>query len=345
MSAPGLDHLIPISLRRVPRRALVRVVALLPGLGAVMEQERPEDIAARKRGKRRRCKAKSRGKICSSKCGIVKSRKTCGKKVDCGVCCGTSGVACSSREICVDSACIACDVICEAPNRTCSGGQLQSALAAGGTIHICPGRYTGEFTISQPVSLVGAGNGDDPATSTILDGLGERVVLVDNGMNSVAATLKNLRITGGVADDGAGIRIRAAAEVDLISCAITENNGDGGSDGGGVESSGTLRLTDCLVERNSATDGGGIKVNSGLTILRNTIVQNNVADDGGGILVEEGSLVLEPGTLVIGNSAPIGGGISSDAGTSVTISAGARVAENNTANCAINGTISGTCFL
>ncbi len=329
----------------MPRRALVRVIALLPGLGAVIEQARPEDTAARKRGKRRRCKARPRGKICAGKCGVVKSRKTCGKKVDCGVCCGASGVACTSREICVDGACLACDVVCEAPGRTCSGGQLQSALNVGGAVHVCPGRYTGEFLIDRPVSLVGAGNGDDPATSTILDGLGERVVRVDNGTNPVVATLANLRITGGVADDGAGIRIVAAAEVSLISCVIVENSGDDSSDGGGIESSGTLFLTGCLVEGNAATDGGGIKVNAGATFLRDTIVRNNVATEGGGILVEGGSLVLEPGTRVTGNTAPTGGGISSAAGTSVTISAGAFVIDNNPENCDINGTSSGACSL
>jgi hypothetical protein len=164
-------------------------------------------------------------------------------------------------------------------------------------------------------------------------------------MNSVAATLTNLRITGGVADDGAGIRIRASAEVDLISCAITENNGDGGSDGGGVKSSGTVRLTDCLVERNSATRGGGIKVNAGLATVRNTLVQANTADEGGGIQVDGGTLILEPGTRVSGNTAPVGGGIASDEGTTVTISAGAFVIDNNPENCDINGTISGACSL
>ena len=325
------------------RRTLLRAAVGLPFLGALAGQADPEESAARKR--RKRCKAKSRLKICAGKCGIVKSRKTCGKKVDCGVCCGASGVTCGAREICVDDLCLACDVVCETPNRTCAGGALQAALATGGAIHVCPGRYTGGFEIDTSVSLTGAGSGDDPATNTILDGLGtQRVVEVNDGVTPTLASFSRIRIQGGRDDSGAGLDIGFETEVNLVACTIAENICTGvNREGGGLHSNGTLRMTDCLVERNEAGEGGGIFVDDGTTVLRNTIVRNNKADTGGGVYVDDGSLLLEPATQITGNTAPTGGGIFSGVDTSVTVSADATVADNSPDNCALLGTRVGNC--
>lgn len=331
------------SLHKQHRRTMLRAAAALPILGALASQAALVETAAGKR--RKRCKARPLRKICSGKCGVVKSRKTCGKKVDCGVCCGTSGVTCGARELCVDDLCIACDVVCETPNRTCAGGALQSALATGGSIHICAGRYTGGFVINASVSLTGAGSGDDPATNTILDGLGtQRVVEVNDGATAPLASFSRIRIQGGRDDSGAGLDVGFGTEVNLVACTFAENICTGvNREGGGLHSNGTLRMTDCLVERNEAGEGGGIFLDDGTTVLRNTIIRNNTATTGGGIYVDDGALLLEPATQVTGNSAPTGGGIFSNIETFVTVSADATVAANSPGNCATLGTVTGNC--
>lgn len=344
MSSPVHDLHDAPSMHQNRRRTLLRAAGVLPFLGALAGRAGLEEGAARKR--RKRCKAKPLRKICAGKCGIVKSRKTCRKKVDCGVCCGASGIACGAREICVDDRCLACDVTCETPNRTCAGGALQAALATGGSIRVCPGRYTGGFEINASVSVTGAGSGDDPATNTILDGQGsQRVVDVIGAVPPILASLRRVRIQGGRDSTGAGLDSGSLTEVNLVECAITDNIGTGaGSEGGGLQASGALRLTDCLVEGNEAGEGGGIYVDNGTTVLRNTIVRNNTATTGGGVYVDKFAvLLLEPTTQVTGNTAPTGGGIFSDSDSSVTVSAAATVAANSPGNCVIGGALFGIC--
>lgn len=343
VSSPVREFRTSPSPDQTPRRTLLRTAAGLPFLGALAGLADQEQSAARKR--RKRCKARSRRKICAGKCGIVKSRKTCGKKVDCGACCGASTVACGARELCVDDLCLACDVVCETPNRTCAGEALQTALAAGGSIHVCPGRYTGGFVINASVSLTGAGSGDDPATNTILDGLGtQRVVKVNQAPTPTLASFSRVRIQGGSDEGGAGLDADASTEVNLVACTVADNFGtDPDSEGGGLQVNGTLRMTDCLVERNEAGEGGGIFVDNGTTVLRNTIIRNNAAIRGGGVYVDTGSLLLEPGTLVTGNTGNTGAGIFSIAGSSVTVSADATVTANSPDNCVIHGVLAGIC--
>ena len=111
------------------------------------------------------------------------------------------------------------------------GTALQSALNSGGTIYVCPGRYVGNFTIPTGVSVIGAGEGDDPDSNTILDvgGVG-RVLVINSGVGLVE--LERLRVT-----DSNPARA-----------------------GGGIEHGGTmLRMTACTVSGNtSAIAGGGI---------------------------------------------------------------------------------------
>lgn len=101
MDAAAFDALSRVFSAPAPRRRLLGLAASLPLLGGVAAWLDADDGAARERRRRRKqrhqrrkrpgarkphCKPQGKGKICAGTCGPVKSRRTCGKTVDCGSC-------------------------------------------------------------------------------------------------------------------------------------------------------------------------------------------------------------------------------------------------------------------
>ena len=191
--------------------------------------------------------------------------------------------------------------------------------------------------------VVGAGEGDSPATNTILDAAGAGRVLDIAAAETVR--LDRLRLTGGSTNDSfaAGIRHRGGT-LRMTECTVSDNtsvNGSGGGIfvdvtrkldmtrctvranhatvqfgfGGGIFSFGTTTLTDCLVEANDASrEGGGLRVSDGvITLFGSTQVRGNTAIDGGGIFVtSDGTLIAAETCRVTQNTAGApgtGGGI------------------------------------
>jgi hypothetical protein len=225
---------------------------------------------------------------------------------------------------------------------------LQAALAAGGTHYLCPGRYQGNFTASAAVTLIGAGEGADPASDTILDANGAgQVLLIPAGVGPVE--LRRLRVTGGnspgriIFPDGGGIA-HLGTTLRMTECTVAGNTvvgfGGGGlfndtpstlemtrctvrdnlttlsgAVGGGIFTQGTMTLTDCLVEANRSEDnGGGIVIFNGTTTLSGTTqVRDNRADAfpasfGGGVLLNFGTLTIAETCRVTHNTAGDGFG-------------------------------------
>jgi CSLREA domain-containing protein len=163
----------------------------------------------------------------------------------------------------------------------------------------------GDLDIRDSVDIVGAG-----AASTIIDGNHiDRVFHILPCINDAASCA-----LGDIVASMSGITIRHGSSPcsDLI-CAHT--------DGGGIYSSiiffngqsrgATLTLTDCVIEDNSTSvGGGGVYAGRQLTLI-NSVVADNTASFGGGIAVQPGSvsLVVKDSTIS-GNSAGDGGGIS-----------------------------------
>ena len=107
---------------------------------------------------------------------------------------------------------------------------------AGPTIYICPGKYKEALSISQDLTLIGAGSGDGVEDTVLHGQVNKRVLTINSGVN---VDLKSLRITGGSV---------SGASVD----------GDGGGIlvlGEGVPT--TLTMNVCVVLENSASRGGG----------------------------------------------------------------------------------------
>lgn len=216
----------------------------------------------------------------------------------CGVPCGGDFCVASS-EVCFNGACHTCDVACE--SGPCSGTALQNKMSLGGTVYVCPGRYTGNFVLNPNATIVGAGQGDNEALNTILDGQENGRVVTAAG-NTYA--LHQLRITGGKDQNGAGLEC-SLGNVSMIDCTITRNNltdPEFAVTGGGISvHNAVLGLTRCTISHNRAPGdafqtgvGGGIyktgKANS--VTLTSTLVTENAAGSGGGIYGDFGTFEL-----------------------------------------------------
>jgi hypothetical protein len=229
-------------------------------------------------------------------------------------------------------------VVCSGDAVAC-GNQLRIALtgAGGGTVYVCPGRYVGNFTVGNG-ALVGAGDGADPATNTILDANGSGLtVQVNVGVN---AALQGLRITGGnvPADLGGGIRNQGS--LNLTACTIIRNRARIAA---GIYNDvrSTAMLNACTISENTADiSGGGIfneiygTTRSVVTIKGTAISGNRAISGSGGGLFNFGTATLDSATSVTGNICDAtfpnsGGGIF---GSNVTLN-GATVSSNSPNNC------------
>jgi hypothetical protein len=244
----------------------------------------------------------------------------CGGSDGCGGTCG-----CGANQICDGGTCQTCAVTCGGDAVAC-GSALGQRLTDGGTIYVCPGRYQGTFTMGS-AKLIGAGKGDSPATSTILDAAdGGRVMTITAG---ATAELIGLRITGGKEPGSVGGGVRAdSGDLRITNCTITGNEAD---IGGGVHVGGALRLTNSTVSQNAAGLGAGVNLNGGQpSFVTDSITTDNHANAntfGGGIYNSSGNLTLV-GTEISRNSAGnAGGGIQHNAGT-LTLNATCRVINN-----------------
>ncbi len=271
-----------------------------------------------------------------------------------GVC--TPG-GCSGGQVCDAGTCRTCDVTCNGDPIAC-GSALSQRLIDGGTISVCPGRYQGNFMMGN-ARLIGAGSGENPATSTILDAAGSGCVVTVS--NNATAELIGLRITGGkVAGYGGGV-YSGTGDLRITGCTIIGN--EASSFAGGIYSVGPFRLTNSTVSQNRAgygaglvlqgapptflTDsvisrnetpfhvnsfGGGVfNARSNLTVVGTEISQNSAGKSGGGISNSSGTITLNATTRVINNSALTTGGIHNDLGT-VNLN-GATVSDNSAPQC------------
>ncbi len=152
---------------------------------------------------------------------------------------------------------------------------------------------TGDLDITQDLTINGSG-----AVNTIIDGGGiDRIFDLTFFGTPVTVNITGVTIRNGNADEGGGIS----------------------------NFSGTLSITDSIINGNTATFGAGVASRRTLT-LTGTTVSGNVGTHGGGIWsLSTGTVTIAHSTLS-GNSASFGGGISSGGNLTVTDS---TIAANN----------------
>lgn len=228
--------------------------------------------------------------------GCCDSSGTChvGENAACGTAGGTCTNCLASNSLCEAGTCLPCDV-CQ-PTGACDFDSVQVAIDSTTprltTIRVCPGIYTendGSPTavlILRGLTLIGAGAGSDPASSTILQPQqdDQLVVTVSPPIGPTEeVTLRAIRISG--ANRGGGGVLAVLSRVTLDSCTVTDNHPESGVGGGiQVTVSSRLNLINTLVTNNSAGLGGGIAASSGgqITLDRASRVTNNVATGGAG---------------------------------------------------------------
>ena len=142
-------------------------------------------------------------------------------------------------------------------------GRVQEGinLVSGSTVHLAPGTYTGATTVNQTVVLEGAGNGSDPASSTILNGGGAVALLLTSGGTSSAdrLVLRNFRVTG----SSNGLRTDSAiSHITLEDLVVTGNSSYG------LEVHNTATVDDLILDGcsfNGNTGTLGVRVRGALT--------------------------------------------------------------------------------
>lgn len=259
--------------------------------------------------------------------------------------CGDDGCGgtcpCVDGTVCLSGTCTVCDVSCVSGDSAACGEELNTAIALGGTILVCPGTYEGPFPLTQNVEIIGSGSGNNPASNTILIGaVGSGSVVPVTG--AVTARLASLRITGGngAGTNSGGVYVNnAAADVTIEDCALIENNGFYGA--GVSVYSGLLTITGCDISDNTATgSGGGLATASTSTIENTTFTNNTSTLNGGGVFVNSGTATLGSGVTITQNAATglnqSGGGIYKFS-AGATINNSATVVNNSPDNCAGNG--------
>lgn len=180
------------------------------------------------------------------------------------------------------------------------GDDLQAVLNAAepglDDVYVGAGTFTGGFTMAEGINLTGSWNAEFSSTisyeplkstsgiTTILDGGGSQRVVnqAADFTESTITTWKNLKISNGSTDTGAGAYLRAYGVLD--GCEITGNASTG--DGAGVSAQNWATTTRCYIHHNTATGAGGGIVTR--YVLSYSVVDSNQARGSGGAYVYAG---------------------------------------------------------
>jgi len=174
------------------------------------------------------------------------------------------------------------------------GGYIEFQAGLAGPIDLSTADGgQGTLTLSQDVTILGPSNDSITIEGGMTAGNSGNALVLVVDLN-VTATLDNLVI----------------------------NNGYSATVGGGIDNAGTLTVTNCTFNGNSAagssgSDGGGAIYNSGsLTVTNCTIANNEAAEFGAGIR-NDGTLSVTDSTFT-NNSCQFGGGIFNNDTATVT---------------------------
>ncbi len=186
-------------------------------------------------------------------------------------------------------------------------GSIQEAIdAATWCVVVGEGTYYEAIDFGGKGIIVRAEAGPE---STVIDASHDRrsVVTFASG-ESADAVLEGFTITGGEADDGAGIMIDNASPV-LRNLFIEGNTAD--EYGGGVYAgAGYAVLEDLAISGNTASYGGGVAIASpDGVVLVDSDISGNDATYGGGVVVVDGGQSNLSGLGIVGNDATNGGGL------------------------------------
>jgi len=204
---------------------------------------------------------------------------------------------------------------------TCSLADAIKAANTNSPQGNCPGGSTSTNTVDTielkvNVSLTSAL--PQIASDMVIDGKGHEVI--GNGSfrifyvgDDIKVGLTNMTISGGKADEGAGVFIGKNSDVNIEQCEIYKNEST--NIGGGVMINGdstVLILASNIHDNTADKDGGGIYATyaKSVTLDKDSRVLTNTAStgSGGGIYAQYTSLTIDNNAVIEENSAKINGG-------------------------------------
>lgn len=134
---------------------------------------------------------------------------------------------------------------------------------------------------------------------------------------SLTVALRDMTIKGGNAQ-GAGVYVSTGTTAQISGVRISNSRYAQGG-GGGIYNAGITYLTDSVIEKNSASYGGGFLNPSGKSMfVKNTMFANNRSESssgGGGAAENQGTLYINNSTFSNNASTEIGGAINNYYGT------------------------------
>jgi hypothetical protein len=194
-------------------------------------------------------------------------------------------------------------------------GSLRAAIAAAGvgdTISIpalTVGLTSGQLVVNHSLTITGAG-----ARATTISGSSlSRVFEIASGTVSISG----VTITGGTGTDtpggtaGSGGGIDSGGTLTLTDSTVTGNQVQGTNEGGGIQSSGTLTVVRSTISYNSALGSdraGGIGDAGPITIINTTLAHNTLQTGGlgAGLYVNTGSTTLTNDLFDLNAAGPSG---------------------------------------
>jgi len=208
--------------------------------------------------------------------------------------------------------------------------QFATALSSGGgtKVWVKKGTYHGDITnsegafyITESNRIYGSFNGDETPdydltqrdftnNATILDGMGERRVLVQEKAfsSATAAVWDGFVIQNGAVGSGAGAYLNN--HVTLSNCTITDNHATMYGGGVYINSTGGMArviLNKCTFTDNSSSMGGGVCDRIGATYTNCDISHNTATTKGGGLYLYNNTEPTFKNCLFSDNSAKEGG--------------------------------------
>jgi predicted outer membrane repeat protein len=191
-------------------------------------------------------------------------------------------------------------------SNTQPGGTVK---VAGDCVGVTPrGEFAETLFIDKDVTILGGFDPDDWIVS--MPELFPTLLSADNSGRVVVVTadsqvvLRDLNLSNGVADNGAGILNEGT--LSLATTSVTGNSAT--ENGGGIYNQGDLTLTASLVALNTAPNGGGIYSNAGSLSVRYSTLSTNQADNGGALWISQPASATFNSTTVAFNEASTEGG-------------------------------------
>ena len=176
-----------------------------------------------------------------------------------------------------------------------------SASVTGDVINIAAGTYNEHSlnTAGKAITIQGSVNEDGTLATTIDAQQGGSVFVVNSGEGH-GTVIRDLVITGGLADYGGGIYCYYNSSPTITDCTISGNTADYGGGGICCDYLSNPIISDCTITGNSSNgNGGGIYCgNQSNPAISGSVICGNAPDQLNGIGLPEGSLVSDSCDIV-----------------------------------------------